>query len=51
MSRSNYNNKQLCALAFHCHEQLDYPILSWNVTFPPDRPKPRPHPPSPPLVR
>ncbi|CAF4257182.1 unnamed protein product, partial [Rotaria sp. Silwood2] len=42
-----FNNKQLCALAFECQPQRDFPAFSWNVTFP-DKPKPTPRPPQPP---
>ncbi|CAF2669724.1 unnamed protein product [Rotaria sp. Silwood2] len=50
ISLSSYNNKQLCALAFDCYKRFDYPILTWNVTFPSDKPKPLPQPPRPPKV-
>ncbi|CAF1315960.1 unnamed protein product [Adineta ricciae] len=40
-------NKQICALAFECQPQRDFPVFSWNVTFP-DKPKPTPQPPKPP---
>ncbi|CAM2712972.1 unnamed protein product [Rotaria socialis] len=41
------NNRQICSLAFECQPQTDFPIFSWNVTFP-DKPKPTPQPPQPP---
>ncbi|CAF0924132.1 unnamed protein product [Rotaria sp. Silwood1] len=44
---THFNNKQLCSLAFECEPQRDFPIFSWNVTFP-DKPKPSPRPPQPP---
>jgi hypothetical protein len=50
ISLSNYNNKQLCALALNCGKQFDYPVITWNVTFPSDKPKPSPLPPQPPKV-
>ncbi len=50
MTLTSYNNKQLCSLAFDCQKPLDYPILTWNVTFP-DKPKPPPQPPQPPKVK
>ncbi|CAF1450802.1 unnamed protein product [Adineta ricciae] len=50
ISQSSYSNKQLCALALNCRKQFDYPILTWNVTFPSDKPKPLPKPPQPPKV-
>ena len=40
-------NKELCSLAFECEPQRDFPVFSWNVTFP-DKPKPTPRPPQPP---
>ena len=42
-------NKQLCSLAFECQPQTDFPVFSWNVTFP-NKPKPTPKPPQPPAV-
>ncbi|CAF0993021.1 unnamed protein product [Rotaria sordida] len=44
---TSFTNKQLCALAFECQPQRDFPIFNWNVTFP-DKPKPTPQPPQPP---
>ncbi|CAF1219201.1 unnamed protein product [Adineta steineri] len=49
ISLSSYSNKQLCQLVFKCYKQIDYPIITWNVTFP-DKPKPLPQPPQPPQV-
>ncbi|CAF1053714.1 unnamed protein product, partial [Rotaria sordida] len=51
ISLSSYSNKQLCALVFNCYERFDYPILTWNVTFPTDKPKPLPQPPQPPKLK
>ncbi|CAF4870739.1 unnamed protein product, partial [Rotaria magnacalcarata] len=36
--------------AFNCYKQFDYPIITWNVTFPHDKPKPPSQPPQPPQV-
>ena len=47
---SPLNSKGLCALAFQCEPQFDFPLLRWNVTFR-DTPKPKPRPPKPPSVR
>ncbi|CAF0859177.1 unnamed protein product [Adineta ricciae] len=45
--KSPLNNKGLCALAFKCDSQFNYPLLNWNVTIP-DKLKPTPRPPQPP---
>jgi len=45
---SPLNNKELCAVAFDCENQADFPILRWNITLPGR--KPPPHPPQPPAV-
>ena len=49
IAESRLTSKQLCALAFDCERQFDFPILNWNVTFP-DKPKPPPRPPQTPSV-
>ncbi|CAF1472859.1 unnamed protein product [Adineta steineri] len=41
-SMSPLTNKELCALAFDCEDQKDFPILRWNVTIPGSKPSPRP---------
>ncbi len=47
---SPLTNKELCSLAFDCKAPPDFPVVGWNVTFP-DKPKPTPRPPQPPVVR
>ncbi|CAF0981469.1 unnamed protein product [Rotaria sordida] len=47
ITTSPLNNKGLCAIAFQCEPQFDFPLLKWNVTLP-DKPKPQPKPPQPP---
>ncbi|CAF3153509.1 unnamed protein product [Rotaria sp. Silwood2] len=47
LTKSRLTNKQLCAITFGCEKQSDFPVFSWNVTFP-DKPKPPPRPPQPP---
>jgi hypothetical protein len=42
-------SKEICALAFECEPQRDFPVFSWNVTLP-NTPKPTPQPPKPPSV-
>ena len=42
-------SKEICALAFGCEPQTNFPVFSWNVTFP-NTPKPTPRPPQPPSV-
>jgi hypothetical protein len=48
LSVTPYTDKELCALAFDCENQADFPILRWNVTVPGSKPTPRP--PQPPMV-
>ncbi len=45
---SPLTNKELCAVAFDCENQGDFPILQWNITVPGS--KPTPQPPQPPAV-
>jgi hypothetical protein len=49
LTKSSLTNKQLCAITLGCEKQSDFPVFSWNVTFP-DKPKPTPRPPQPPAV-
>ncbi|CAF1215109.1 unnamed protein product [Adineta steineri] len=49
IAMSPLNNKGLCALAFKCESQFDFPLLKWNVTLP-NKPKPTPRPPQPPTA-
>ncbi len=50
LTTSPLDHKGLCALAFQCETQANFPLLNWNVTFP-DKPKPTPIPAQPPSVR
>lgn len=49
LTKSHLTEKQLCAITLGCEKQSDFPVFSWNVTFP-DKPKPHPRPPQPPAV-
>ncbi|CAM4785122.1 unnamed protein product [Rotaria magnacalcarata] len=47
LTKAHLTDQQLCAITFGCEKQSDFPVFSWNVTFP-DKPKPPPQPPQPP---
>ncbi|CAF3443492.1 unnamed protein product [Rotaria sp. Silwood1] len=42
LSITPLTDKELCALAFDCENQSDFPSLRWNITIPGSKPPPRP---------